>query len=172
MVETVPYELISAEDGIEVRRYPRMVLATVTSDSEDSAFGHLFRYITGNNKGRRRIAMTAPVITPERIEMTTPVINKGSEMSFVMPSEFTMDSVPEPTDPQVRIEEMPAREMAVTRFKGYARDRDVEAAKERLFAALDKQRLRSVGEPVLMRYNSPWTPGFVRRNEVGVQVDR
>jgi hypothetical protein len=171
MVESAPYEVLSTVDGIEVRAYPRLIVATVDGGGDDdSAFGHLFRYITGANKGSRSIAMTAPVITPESIAMTAPVINRGRAMSFVMPAGYTVDSIPEPTDPMVRIEELPARRMAVIRFKGRARERDVEAARERLLAALDKNSMQAVGAPVLMRYNSPFTPGFMRRNEVGVQV--
>jgi len=171
MVESAPYEVLGTIDGMEVRSYPRLILATVDgTGDDDSAFGHLFRYITGANKGSRKIAMTAPVITPERIEMTAPVINRGREMSFVMPADHTMDSIPEPTDPMVRIEELPARKMAVIRFKGRTREREVEAARERLFSVLDEHSMEAVGAPVLMRYNSPFTPGFLRRNEVGVQL--
>ena len=171
MVESAPYEVLSTIDGVEVRAYPRLVIATVDGGGDDdSAFGHLFRYITGANRGSRRIAMTAPVITPERIEMTAPVINRGRAMSFVMPAGYTAETIPEPTDPLVRIEELPARRMAVVRFKGRAKERDVEAAREMLLAVLDKHSMRAVGAPVLMRYNSPFTPGFMRRNEVGIQV--
>jgi len=70
----------------------------------------------------------------------------------------------------VRIEELPARRMAVIRFKGRARERDVEAARERLLSAVDRQGLNAVGAPILMRYNSPFAPGFLRRNEVAVQL--
>jgi hypothetical protein len=173
MVESAPYEVLRTVDDIEVRAYPRLIVATVDgSGDDDSAFGHLFRYITGVNTGSRRIAMTTPVITPERIEMTAPVINRGWEMPFVMPADYTMDTMPEPTDPMVRIEELPARKMAVIRFKGRTREREVEAARERLYAVLDRQSMEAVGAPVLMRYNynSPFTPGFLRKNEVGVQL--
>jgi len=171
MVESAPYEVLRTVDGIEIRSYPRLIVATVDEGGDDdSAFGHLFRYITGANKGSRKLAMTAPVITPERIEMTAPVINRGRAMSFVMPSGYTMETMPEPTDPMVRIEELPARRMAVIRFKGRARERDVEAARERLLSAVDRQGLEAVGAPVLMRYNSPFAPGFLRRNEVAVQL--
>jgi|GEM_PF-1779087 len=82
------------------------------------------------------------------------------------------EDVPEPLDSRVSIREVPSRELAVIRFRGRAQDRDVSSVRERLFAALREAGIPTVGTPFLMRYNSPFTPGFLRRNEVGVEVRR
>jgi hypothetical protein len=148
-------------------------VATVSGPGGDSEFGHLFNYITGNNRAKHKIAMTAPVITSEKVEMTTPVITSErvdmtapvisdrETMSFVLPQKYTMETIPEPLDPRVRIQQLPARKVAAVRF---------EEETELLLCEIGKAGLSTVGKPFLMRYNSPFTPGFMRRNEVGVEI--
>ena len=91
-------------------------------------------------------------------------------MSFVMPAKFSIDNIPKPNNLQVTIEELPAVELAVIRFKGYARQKDVDKYKNELLEVLAQNNIKTHGEPVLMRYNSPFAPGFIRRNEVGIKV--
>jgi hypothetical protein len=170
MVDTAPYEVLQKFEDIEVRKYPALIVATVSGPRGDSEFRHLFSYITGNNRTNHKIAMTAPVITSERVDMTAPVISDSETMSFVMPKDYTMDTIPEPLDPQVRIRELPARKVATVRFKGRAGERSVEQETELLLCEAKKAGLTTVGDPFLMRYNSPFTPGFLRRNEVGIEV--
>jgi effector-binding domain-containing protein len=114
--------------------------------------------------------MTAPVITSERVDMTAPVLSDKETMSFVMPKDYTMDTIPEPLDPRVRIQVIPARKVASVRFKGRAGESSVEEETELLLCEAKKAGLTTVGKPFLMRYNSPFTPGFMRRNEVGIEV--
>lgn len=182
MVDTAPYEVLQKFEDIEIRKYPALIVATVSGPGGDSEFRHLFSYITGNNRTNHTIAMTAPVITSERIEMTTPVITSErvdmtapvisdrETMSFVMPQKYTMETIPEPADPRVRIQELPARKVATVRFKGRAGERSVEEETDLLLCETKKAGLTTVGKPFLMRYNSPFTPGFLRRNEVGIEV--
>jgi len=170
MVDSAPYEVEACYEDIEVRRYPGLVLATVDGTDDNSMFGVLFEYIAGRNRARRKIDMTAPVITSEKMPMTAPVISAGGKMSFVMPAGLAPESVPEPLDPRVRIERVPARRVAVVRFKGRAGERSVVEETALLLCEAGKAGLSSVGEPFLMRYNSPFTPGFMRRNEVGIEV--
>ena len=172
MTETTPYRVLGQDGDIEFRRYPPVVLATVHDDGNDRGFQHLFAFINGANRARRKIPMTAPVITSERLAMTAPVISAPGSMSFVMPPGMEPDTVPEPTDDAVRIETMPARDLAVIRFSGYAPREDVEAAKARLRAMLERLGVQTRGEPLLMRYNAPMTPGFLRRNEVAIEVSQ
>lgn len=172
MTETVPYEVTGRDGEVEFRRYPPLVLATVHDDGDDSGFRHLFAYITGANRDRRGIPMTAPVITSREIPMTAAVITAPGSMSFVMPPGMEPGEVPLPTDDQVRIETVPAREIAALRFGGHAHRQDVDAVAARLLGALAQTGVRTRGEPFLMRYNAPMTPGFLRRNEVGVEVER
>lgn len=170
MVETPSYEVVGEMDGVEVRLYPRLILATVMGEGGGAPFGRLFKYISGDNSGKSKISMTAPVLTPERIEMTAPVISEGYSMSFVVPSKYTMETVPTPNDERIRIQEVPERKLAVVRFRGWAREGSVEKQKARLISVLQGAGVETVGEPFLMRYNSPWTPGFMRRNEIGIEI--
>jgi hypothetical protein len=99
------------------------------------------------------------------------VIRQERRMSFVLPSELSLKDLPRPLDDKVRIDEIPERVLAVTRFRGYAREKDV---KERTILLLDvakRSGLKVIGEPFEMLYNSPWTPGFMRRNEVAVEIE-
>jgi len=113
-----------------------------------------------------------PVITSRQIAMTAPVVSDAKSMSFVMPSGQSPDDIPDPLDNRVWITTLAAREVAVIRFKGYARPDEVESAEERLMDGLKKTSVETVGGSFLMRYNPPWTPGFLRRNEVAVEITR
>ena len=172
MTETVRYEVTGTDGEIEFRRYPALVLATVEYPGDDSGFSALFSYITGSNRAQGKIPMTAPVITAEKIPMTAPVISDTRTMSFVMPAGKDRNELPEPLDTRVQILTTPQREMAVIRFKGYAGKDEVEMYTSRLLDGLKKSAIPTAGRPVLMRYNAPWTPGFLRRNEVAVEVNR
>jgi hypothetical protein len=170
MVKKVEYQILRTIGNVEVRKYPKLLLATVVGLSDNDAFGVLFNYITGSNRSSVKVDMTAPVITSEKIEMTAPVLSSNQKMSFVMPLNYTLSNIPKPNNPQVIIEELPAQKLAVIRFKGYAGQRDVNKYKSELLKVLGKNNIKTDGEPVLMRYNSPFAPGFMRRNEVGVSV--
>jgi hypothetical protein len=172
MTQTISYEITGQIGEIEFRKYPRLVLATVLSPGNDSGFNLLFSYITGKNRTKRQIQMTAPVITSEKIAMTAPVVSDEKSMSFVMPGGKEQDEIPDPLDERVKITTQNPREMAVIRFKGYAGREDVNDVKSRLLEGLQNAGITARGQPVLMRYNAPWTPGFLRRNEVGVEITR
>jgi hypothetical protein len=171
MVEKPRYEVVGQMDGVEIRLYPRLILATVVGDGGGNPFNLLFQYISGNNSGSSKISMTAPVLTPERIAMTAPVISEGYSMSFVVPSKYTLETVPTPNDERIRIQEVLERRLAVVRFRGWAREKSVEKQKARLISVLRENGVETVGEPFLMRYNAPMTPGFMRRNEVGIEIE-
>jgi hypothetical protein len=172
MTDTIPYEETGRLGEVEFRRYPALLLATVQGLEENGAFMALFRYISGDNRPGKKVPMTAPVITPEKIAMTAPVISGAAGMSFVLPASYTRDDVPEPTDPGVSIGEVPPREIAVIRFRGRASPEEVAEVRERLLRILGEHGITTPGGPFLMRYNAPFTPGFLRRNEVGVEVRR
>jgi hypothetical protein len=170
MVKKVEYQVLRSVEKVEIRKYPKLLLATVSDQTDYDAFGILFNYITGSNRKAQKIEMTAPVLTSEKIEMTAPVISSDNKMSFVMPAKFTLDNIPKPNNPQVMIEELPAAKLAVIRFKGYAKPKDVDKYEGELMKVLAQNNIKTEGEPVLMRYNSPFAPGFIRRNEVGIKI--
>lgn len=180
------YEVVEEFEAFELRRYaPYLVAETEVSGDFDDVGGRAFRvlagYIGGANRAREEIAMTAPVgqqpAGGEKIAMTAPVLQApqgGDARSytfwFVMPSKYTRDTLPEPTDPRVRIREVPSRLLAARRYSGTwseGRYRRNEAA---LLAAVDAAGLERVGAPVFARYNAPFTPWFLRRNEVLIEV--
>jgi hypothetical protein len=170
MVATAHYDVVGRVGEVELREYPELMLATVSGRSDNSAFSLLFRYISGENRPRKKIPMTAPVISSEKIEMTAPVISDAHSFSFVMPPEYRLKEVPEPLDPEIAVQKIPARRLAVMRFKGLAREKSVNEVKTRLLSTLGENGIVTVGDPFLMRYNAPWTPGFMRRNEIGIEI--
>jgi hypothetical protein len=170
--ETIPYSIKGTTGEIEFRQYPSLVLATADNSQNDAGFNLLFAYISGSNKARDTIPMTAPVITSQKIPMTSPVVSDATSMSFVMPAGKTREETPDPLDSRVRIVTLPEREVAVIRFTGYASPQEVDKVTLRLQDGLKKAGIETVGQPFLMRYDAPWMPGFLRRNEVGIEIKR
>lgn len=170
MTEQVPYTVKGQIEEVEIRAYPAIRVASVSGYTDNEAFRFLFRYITGNNRGKRTITMTAPVITAEKIPMTAPVISDASTMSFAMPEEFTLEDLPEPLEKEVHLHEIPARDVAVILFSGRAGKKQVEEKTARLLEILREKNIAIDGTPFLMRYNSPFTPWFLRRNEVAIEI--
>jgi hypothetical protein len=174
MTDTVRFEVVKTVGQIEIRRYPKLILATVAGMDDSDSFQILFDYISGNNQPNRKIAMTAPVMSGRRLEkkiaMTTPVLSTDSAFSFVLPAEFTPETVPVPMDPRLRLEEVPERMLAVIRFHGVARGGLVERERTELLSLLDRNGIKPRGEPFLMRYDPPFMPGFIRHNEIAVEI--
>jgi hypothetical protein len=175
------YTVIRTEDAFEVRRYePYLVAETLVEGSADEAGNQGFRvlagYIFGKNKGAREIAMTAPVAqVPTKIAMTAPVAQSpgagGYVVQFAMPSGWTLETLPEPTNPAVRLRAVPARTVAVIRYSGtWSPERYTEHL-GKLQEALARTGLRWRGEPVWARYDPPWKPWFLRRNEIWLELD-
>ena len=190
--ERVPYETVERFENIEIRRYPRTVLAETTADDEDTAFDRLFRYISGENESGDEVAMTTPVSTRgaklsmatpvprrypehEEISMTVPVRSTTGEvgltMAFYLPAEYGPGDAPIPTNPAVRLAVEPARLLAVKRFSWYATEGRVERHRWELLDALAARGVEPRTRPTLLRYDDPWTPPFMCRNEVAVEVD-
>jgi Txe/YoeB family toxin of Txe-Axe toxin-antitoxin module len=148
-----------------------LVVASTTSEKGNTAFNLLFNYISGNNKSREKISMTAPVITSEKIPMTAPVLSKKDYMAFVMPSTYDKSTIPKPKNSEVNIEIQPEKKIAVLRFGGYTSDKKVNNKIKELLESIKNNKLKTKGEPFLMRYNSPFAPGFMRRNEVAIELE-
>lgn len=170
MVEKAKYDVIKKIDNIEIRNYPKLILASVKGYNDDDAFGLLFNYISGYNTAQSKISMTAPVITSEKIPMTAPVLSQRNYMAFVMPSSYDKSTIPKPKDQKVKIEILPKRKIAALRFSGYTSDKKTEKRISELLSVLKNHELKTKGEPFLMRYNSPFAPGFIRRNELAIEI--
>lgn len=170
MVEKINYKVLKKINKIEIREYPNILLAFVEGNISDSAFGLLFNYISGNNKVNEKIRMTAPVINSQKIDMTAPVFSKKNYMAFVMPSSFNENNIPIPNNPNVKIKVQSKRKLAVIRFSGYTTDNKIKKYKNKLLDELKEKKITIKGESILMRYNSPFAPPFLRRNEIGVEI--
>ena len=175
------YTLIRAYGAFEVRQYePYLVAETVVRADAEEAGNQGFRllagYIFGQNKGARKIEMTAPVAqTPTKIAMTAPVAQSASPggyvIQFSMPREWTLDTLPEPIDARVTLRAVPARKMAVIGYSGTWSQTNYEEHLKKLQDALHQEGLQWRGEPVWARYDPPWKPWFLRRNEISLELD-
>lgn len=181
-VEEAQYTLVIKEDNIEVRNYaPHLVAETLVDGAFDKAgskaFSRLFEYISGNNTASQKIAMTAPVAQQaegETIAMTSPVgqqqVDGQWRVSFVMPATYSLATLPAPKDPAVTIREVPARQIAAVRYSGFWSEKAYTSNKDDLLNWIEKNGYRIDGEPVWARYNPPFMPWFLRRNEVLIPV--
>ena len=183
-LEEPEFDVLLTTKNYEIRRYEPYLIAEVDVDGSfkragNNAFRILAGYIFGDNRPGEKMQMTAPVESSEglRMNMTTPVTSTADAAgdrftyAFVMERKYTRDTLPAPNDPRIRIVERPARFVAVRRYSGgwgEDRYRDNEGA---LLQALQTDRVETIGEPVFARYNAPFTPWFLRRNEVMVEVD-
>ena len=185
-VEEAEYRVIRADDAIEIREYAPSVIAEVIVDGDfeeasNRAFRPLFRYFDGDNTMRREIAMTAPVSqqksagqSAQKIEMTAPVSQAkapgGWAVSFMMPASYTMETLPTPNDPAVGLREVPAYRAAAIRYSGRWTESRYADHLAKLREWLDREGLRADGDPVWARYNAPFVPWFLRRNEIIIRL--
>lgn len=183
--EEPSYTSILQEAPFEIREYPALIAAQVTvagerSEAISAGFRLLAGYIFGGNTRKQSISMTAPVIqneaASEKIAMTAPVIQNsdpaGWVIRFIMPASYTLETLPTPNDPKVRLVPLPPKRFAVVRFSGLVDDNDIEQQTAVLRAFIAKQKLSVIGTPSLARYDPPWTLWFLRRNEVMLEVSR
>ncbi len=193
-IEEAKFTVVREYEAFELRRYaPTLVAETTVEGGFDSvgnlAFEILAGYIQGNNAKAEEIAMTAPVNQRpggkgeegEKIEMTAPVNQTQAEstgetesyvLGFVMPSSYTLATLPKPKDERVRIREIPERWVAARRYGGSWSNERYRENEKILLSAIEQEGLRGIGPPVFARYNPPFIPSFMRRNEVLVEVCR
>jgi hypothetical protein len=185
--EEPKHRVLEKREAFEIRLYEPQVVAETVVEGEfggggNEGFRRVAGYIFGGNDGGRKIAMTAPVAQERRpgtrdgmkIAMTAPVAQQktgeGWTVAFIMPSEHTMATLPKPNDPRVALREVPARRVAAVTFSGtWGAERFDTVAKE-LLGKLDAAGFVPAGPPVYARYNPPWTPWFLRKNEVLVPL--
>ncbi len=176
--EEAPFTLEKQDAAFEIRVYaPHILAETIVDgsleDAGNQAFGKLFRYISGANRSHNKVAMTAPVAQQragEKIAMTAPVgqqrVQDKWAVSFMMPAGYTLETLPVPEDPQVKLRQVPARRMAAVRYSGFWSEKRYLSQKQALETWMSKNSLTAAGDPVWARYNPPFTPWFLRRNEI------
>jgi hypothetical protein len=188
------YTIIEQSGDFELRTYSPMIVAETTvsgslDDATSAGFKTIAGYIFGNNTsaagGGEKVSMTAPVtVVPtknemqqsEKISMTVPVSMEHTEgqwrMHFVMPEEYTMDSLPTPNDSAVTLREIAERKYAVIRFSGFTGEAKIAKKTAKLIEWLAEKGINPIGEPELARYNPPWSLPFLRRNEIMVHISQ
>jgi len=169
MTEEQPFTLIAKYPGFEVRHYPTYVLVQVETKGEFSsaasrAFRPLVNYISGNNKAQEKFAMTAPVLhAPDKKAVNHTV-------SFVLPKNVSLKDLPIPMDAQVSTVEVPGHFAAATKFRGLAGYEHFKSLGDQLTVDVKSAGLEAVGDPYYARFDPPWKPGFLRRNEAIVAL--
>lgn len=185
MTEQQPYDTVRHCDGFDLRRYPAHVVAEVTVRSSfdnagSVAFRSLFGYITGQNTSKSTVAMTAPVVqsrASQKIAMTAPVVQRsdgggGYVVAFVLPASMTIDTAPKPINPQVEIRTVEASLAAAKAYSGRWSQSSYDRHCDELQEAVRGEGLRPVGSPRFARFDPPFKPWFLRRNEVVLDVEQ
>jgi hypothetical protein len=182
--EEPAHRVVERVGAIEIREYAAMIVAEVEVSGDQTrasnrGFRPLANYIFGGNTPRQEIAMTTPVTAaPSRgqeIAMTAPVTYEPGEngrwtVAFVMPAEWTMETLPEPNDPNVTLREVAPKRIAAIRFNGGRNPRRFAARQAELMAFLDERGLTAAGDPTFAYYSPPWIPTALRRNEIWVEL--
>lgn len=189
-IEEPRFEVVDSTDAYELRRYDSFLVAeTEVSGDFGSSGGKAFRilagYIFGNNQPQEKMSMTAPVISSEagtsrsgeKMAMTAPVVSRQAEgdeqryiYQFVMESKYSLETLPQPLDNRITIKKQPQRLVAAHRFGGFWREKNIDAHKARFLEALANDGIEVIGKPELARYDAPFKPWFLRRNEILVKV--
>ena len=182
-IEEAKYDVVKKDKQFEVRNYAPHIIAEIIvdgslEDAGNKAFNRLFRYISGDNRSRVSVDMTAPVSQKsvgQKIKMTAPVgqqrVQEKWAVSFMMPSAYTLETLPEPEDPEITLRQVPPRRMAVVRYSGFWSEKSFLRHKSKLESWIHKMGLTIVGAPIWARYNPPFTLWFLRRNEILIPVD-
>jgi len=180
-VEQPKYEVVESSGNIEIRDYAPMIVAEVdVTGGRRDAIGKGFRIIAdnifGNNTTAQKLPMTAAVTQQdsEKIAMTAPVTQQGDgntwRVRFIMPSSYTMETLPKPNNPAVELKQIGAKRYAVIRFSGMAGEDSLKRYTEELNAFIGAKKLTPLSAPTYAFFNPPWTLPFLRRNEVMVEI--
>jgi hypothetical protein len=171
------HKVISKDGNFEIREYESVVAAEVVfpgdrSSAANQAFRILFNYISGENRSRKKIPMTAPVAMNEneKIPMTAPVTeeqsSEGWHVRFFLPPTYTLESAPQPNNLAIKLVQIPAQKFVSIRFSGSSSESNLENHRHQLETYVREKGLKTTGDPVLAFYNAPFIPPPFRRNEI------
>jgi len=183
-IEKAKYTVLEKEEDFELRQYEAQIVAETyvegsLKDSGNDGFRRLYAYISGDNKKKQSISMTAPVGQEggsEKIPMTAPVSQEKKDnqwrITFLMPSDYSLETLPEPLDERVKLKEEPGRLMASVTYSGRWSEEGYRENKALLEEFIEKRGLIKKGPAVWARYDPPFMPWFLRRNEVLIPIEQ
>lgn len=166
--EEPAYSVVESDGAFEIRDYAAITIAeTVVNERFDeagnAAFRPLFRYISGGNREEQKLDMTAPVLQQAET-------GGGFRVGFITPAGYSLKSAPRPDNPDILLREIPAQRMAVLRYSGRWTEKSYREHERKLLARIEAQGLAAAGPVYYARYDAPFVPWFMRRNEVMVAV--
>lgn len=185
-LEEPEYQIIKNTPDFEIRYYNEYLVAEVTltgdfTSSGNQAFKVLAGYIFGANQASTKMKMTAPVESQaisvsEEMKMTAPVMSVDNNSNehvyrFVMEKKYTLDTLPTPNDKRIRLIKVTPRFMAVKKFSGRWSEKNYQKSEKLLLKSLNLEKIETIGLPIFARYNAPFVPWFLRRNEIMIQID-
>ena len=177
--ETPPYRVEDRIGEVEIRSYGPHLMADVTvRGGQREALNHGFRvlagYIFGGNQARAEVAMTAPVAQSQQIAMTAPVAQTGEgglwTVSFMMPSQWTEETLPVPNSDAIRFRQVTGHREAVLTFSGRTPESTLRRQEQILRETLSAAGLETDGEVKFYFYDDPFTLPWQRRNEVALRL--
>ena len=183
-IEETKFKVIEREGKFELRQYASHIVAETFVEGDFSevgneAFRRLAGYINGQNRRKQTIPMTAPVSQEAdsvRIPMTAPVNQEKAgerwRFTFLMPAEYTLETLPEPLDSRVELKKVSERLMAALKYSGTWSQSRYEEKEKLLMERIERRGLKQIGQPIFARYDPPFLPWFLRRNEVLIPVER
>ena len=180
-VEVPAYKILKKEQNIEIRQYPPLIIAEVkTAGSRQASINDGFRiladFIFGNNEGEKQLSMNGPITQQEgiKIAMTAPVQQEKTDAewatSFIMPSKFSIDTIPNPINDRIKIIQIPSKRYAVITFAGRSTEENLTKHTNELEKYMNGSSYSKVGNAKYAFYNPPWTLPFLRRNEVQFEL--
>tara|TARA_B100001248_G_scaffold236141_1_gene199360 strand:+ start:313 stop:1017 length:705 start_codon:yes stop_codon:yes gene_type:complete len=181
-VEVPAYKILKKEQNIEIRQYPPLIIAEVkTAGSRQASISDGFRilanFIFGNNEGEKQLSMNGPITQQEgiKIAMTAPVQQEKTDAewatSFIMPSKFSIDTIPNPINDRIKIIQIPSKRYAVITFSGRSTEENLSKQTNELEKYMNRSSYSKAGNAKYAFYNPPWTLPFLRRNEVQFELN-
>jgi hypothetical protein len=172
--EEPKYNIIETYDEYEIRKYDDRVAVEIEYTNEDSGFQYLFKYIAGANTNSEKVKMTIPVTQSVKIDMTTPVTqsvkNGKMLMQFFLPSKFTLENAPQPTNKRVRLVVIEGGYYAVIKYSGRLTNKNYQKHYIKLENYLNNNNIDFIKPGIRATYNGPLTLPFLRRNEIMMKV--
>ena len=173
--EEPKYKTIKTTDVYEIREYDDRLAVEIEYSNEDSGFRYLFNYISGENKSSEKVKMTVPVTQSVKINMTTPVTQSTQggkmKMQFFLPSKFTLENAPQPTNERVNLIIIKGGVYAVISYSGRLTNRNYSKHYKKIIDQLNKDNIEFIEPAIRATFNGPFTLPIFRRNEIMIKIN-